>query len=123
MRLSPAEASWCMALAGSVRHGLVFDFIVQFSTLIAGNNCAATAQHLLDCDALCEVTRLIHISATRTGGVIRQQLQRHDVQDRRERTVVFRHADHVHARFALDVCIGVREYVAVSYTHLTLPTN
>ncbi len=37
---------------------------------------------LFNRDAFCQVTRLVDIGATGAGGVIGQQLQRHDVQQR-----------------------------------------
>ena len=43
-------------------------------------------------------------------GVIRQQLQRHDVQDRREHAVVLGHADHAHALAGLDARVGIGEH-------------
>jgi hypothetical protein len=46
--------------------------------------------------------------------VIGQQLQRHDVQDGRQRAVVLGHADHVHALAAFDVRVGIGEHVELA---------
>ena len=54
------------------------------------------------------------------GRVIREQLQRHDVQDRRQRAVVLGHADDVHAFARVDARVGVGEdeQLAAARAHL-----
>lgn len=64
--------------------------------------------------ALRQVSRFIHIGTARKGGVIRQHLQRYDVQDRREGAIVFGHADDVQARFALNVCVAIGEDIELT---------
>ena len=50
---------------------------------------------LLHRHALGQIPRLVHVGATRRRGVIREQLQRYDVQDGREHAVVFGQSNHM----------------------------
>ncbi len=50
-----------------------------------------------------QIARLVHVRALGASRVIRQQLQRHHVQDGAQRAVVLRHADHMDAGLGLDV--------------------
>src|SRR5664279_3727260 len=65
---------------------------------------------LFNGDALGEIARLVDVGSTRHRRVIRQKLQRHDMQDRRKRSVVLRHADHADALARLDARIGIGEH-------------
>ena len=51
----------------------------------------------LHCNALRQISRLVHIGPPRCSRVIRKQLQRYDVQDGREHAVVFGQANLVQA--------------------------
>jgi hypothetical protein len=50
-----------------------------------------------------QIARLVHVRALGARRVIRQQLQRHHVQDGAQRAIVLRHADHMDAGLGLDV--------------------
>jgi uncharacterized membrane-anchored protein YjiN (DUF445 family) len=69
-------------------------------------------QHpVLHGDRLRQIARLVHIRALGQGRVVRQQLQRHHVQDGAEHAVVLGHADQVEPVLALDVGVGVGQHV------------
>ena len=61
-----------------------------------------------------QIARLVHVGATRQRRVIRQQLQRRHVQDRRQFTIVFWQADHVHAITRGDARIDVGKHVQLA---------
>src|SRR5215469_16521916 len=50
---------------------------------------------LLHRHAFRQIPRLVHIAATADGNMIRQQLERHDLQDRQQQVVSGSNADHV----------------------------
>src|SRR6266571_7928136 len=49
---------------------------------------------LLDRDALRQIARLIHVGSPQHRNVVRQQLQRHREENRREQRVHVRHGEH-----------------------------
>src|SRR5450755_1487290 len=57
--------------------------------------------------ALGKISGLVDVRAASDGGVVGEQLQRHDVQDRREHAVVLGHADDVNTLARLDPRIGI----------------
>ena len=61
--------------------------------------------------ALGQVARFVHVGATGQGGVVRQKLQWHHVQDGRQRAVVLRHTDNVQALGAFDAGVGIGQHV------------
>ena len=65
---------------------------------------------LLNSNAFRQIPRLVHIRPPRRRRVIREQLQRHNVQYRREHAVVFRQANHVQTFAGTDVLIGIGEH-------------
>jgi len=78
-----------------IRRTLFFiDELYLFQSVVPHNS--------LHRDTLRQIPRLIHIRPPRTRRVIRQQLQRDDVQDGRENAVMLRHADHMQPDIALD---------------------
>src|ERR1700678_2852101 len=66
------------------------------STGRSSSGCRPSARStLLDGDGFSEVARLIDVFAFDVGNVIRQQLQRDDVNDRREQLVDFRNPENM----------------------------
>ena len=55
------------------------------------------ARRSFDRHALGQVARLVDVRAAGAGGVVGQQLQRHHMQERAERPIVFGHADDMQA--------------------------
>lgn len=76
---------------------LVYDFNVQFTTLITENKSQKLPKNSLDCHRFGQITGLIDVGAAGQGGVVGEQLQRDHVQDGGELAVVFWHADDVDA--------------------------
>src|ERR1017187_6884122 len=65
----------------------------RVGTSIWCRNCASGT--LFDSDALAQVARLIHVATAPHGDVIRQQLQRHDFQNRAQQRQRRRNLDGV----------------------------
>jgi hypothetical protein len=65
---------------------------------------------LFHCNSLSQIPRLVHIRSPRRGRVIREQLQRYDVEYWRQHAVVFGHANHVQAFAGANVRIGIGEH-------------
>ena len=72
-----------------------------FTSSVANCTNAATTDpvkcRLLHRNRFGQIPRLIHVSPPRGRRVIREQLQWHDVQDRRQHAIVFGQANHVQA--------------------------
>ena len=66
---------------------------------------------LFDGHTLGQIPRLVHICAPRASRVVRQQLQRHHVQQGTECAVVFGHADDVDAFAVFNFRVGIGQHI------------
>ena len=71
------------------------DFVKPFAARRDGEAVRENDHALLNRDALGQIARLIHVAAAPHGDVIRQQLQRHDLENRRQQIGRRRNLDHV----------------------------